>query len=270
VSVVSQNAIGAAALLRRDALLFLSYRGRVAMQLMTGFFTVVLFYYISRLVRVSAFKTADDYFAFAVIGVAIMEVVGSTLSLLPMKVRQELVAGTFERVVVSPFGPVGSIAAMTLFPLATALIMGAISVAFAGIVFGLPIEWSTAGFAVPASILAAAAFAPFALIVSAAVLAFKQAGAVTGFIVTGLSLVGGFFFPINLLPGWIQWTSDVQPFTPAVELLRHLIVGAPIGASVWVDVVKLVLFGAVLLPVGLLALKTAVRFGQRRGTIIEY
>ena len=270
MNVVQENAIGSAALLRRDVLLFLSYRGRLLTQFLAAFFSIVLFYYISRLVQVSAFKSPDEYFAFAVVGLAIMEVVGSTLSLLPMKIRQELVAGTFERVVVSPFGPVASIVAMTLFPLTMALMMGAVSLIFAGIVFGLPIEWTTVGFAVPAAVLAAAAFAPFALIVTAAVLAFKQAGAATGFIVTGLSLVGGFLFPVSLLPGWIQWASDVQPFTPAVELLRHLIVGTPIGTSVLVEVLKLVFFGAVLAPIGVMALRTAVRFSQRRGTIIEY
>ena len=270
MNVIRETATGAAALLRRDLLLFLSYRGRVVTQVFAAFFSVALFYYISRLVRVSVFTSPDDYFAYAVVGVAIMEIVGLTLSMLPLKVRQELVAGTFERVVVSPFGPIASIVAMMLFPLAIALVMGAVSLTFAAIVFGLPIEWSTAAYAVPAAVLAAAAFTPFALIVTAVVLAFKQAGAATGFIVTGLSLVGGFFFPVALLPSWIQWASRVQPFTPAVELLRHLLVGTPIGSSVGILVLKLFLFAAVLAPLGLLAVRAAVRFSQRRGTIIEY
>ena len=44
---------------------------------------------------------------------------------------------------------------------------------------------------------------------------------------------------------------DVQPFTPAVDLLRHLLVGQPLRASAWGDVAKLVGFSAVLLPLGL-------------------
>ena len=187
-------------MLRRDLLLFLSYRGRLVTQFFAAFFSVALFYYISRLVRVSIFTSPDDYFAFAVVGVVIMEIVGLTLSMLPLKVRQELVAGTFERVVVSPFGPIASIVAMMIFPLAVALLMGAVSLTFAAIVFGLPIEWSTAAYAVPAAVLAAAAFTPFALIVTAVVLAFKQAGAATGFIVTGLSLVGDSSSPWPCFP----------------------------------------------------------------------
>ena len=270
MSYLRESATGAGALLRRDVLLFLSYRARLISQVAAAFFTIVLFYYISRLVTVSAFKTPNDYFAFAVIGVAIMEVVGSTLSALPLKIRQELVAGTFERLVVSPFGAICSIVAATIFPLVVALVMGTLSLLFASLAFGLPLDWSTAGFAVPAGLLAAAAFLPFALLVSAVVLAFKQAGSLTGFLVTGLSLVGGFFFPVSLLPGWIQWTSDVQPFTPAVELLRHLLVDTPMAGSPARAVAKLGLFAIVLFPVGVWAVRTAIRYGQRKGTVTEY
>jgi ABC-2 type transport system permease protein len=89
-------------------------------------------------------------------------------------------------------------------------------------------------------------------------------------IVTGLSLVAGLYFPIALLPGWIQWTSDVQPFTPAVDLLRHLLVGTPMHGSAGVAVLKLAAFAAVMLPVAILLLRAAVDRGRRKGTITEY
>jgi ABC-2 type transport system permease protein len=62
----------------------------------------------------------------------------------------------------------------------------------------------------------------------------------------------------------------VQPFTPALELLRHLIVGAPLADPAWVAIVKLVGFAGVLLPAAMLFLGLAIRTAQRRGTIIEY
>jgi ABC-2 type transport system permease protein len=241
------------------------------LMLATSFVSIALFYYISRLVKVSQFESADAYFAFAVVGIAIMEVVSSTLSALPIRIRQELVAGTFERIVVSPLGAVSAVAAMTLFPLVLALITAASSIAFAAIVFGLELHWATVPLAVPVAVVAALAFTPFALLVAGAVLAFKQAGAASGFIVTGLSFVGGFLFPVSLLPSWIQWASEVQPFTPAVELLRHFLVNTPMdNGSVSAAMVKLVLFGVALFPVGIWVLKVSIRYGQRTGTVTEY
>ena len=88
-------------------------------------------------------------------------------------------------------------------------------------------------------------------------------------LVTLLMLVGGILFPIALLPDWIEWASNVQPLTPAADLLRHLVSGSPID-SVSSALLRLVVFAAVLLPVSVLLLGAAVRYGQRRGTVLEY
>ena len=40
----------------------------------------------------------------------------------------------------------------------------------------------------------------------------------------------------------------MQPFTPAVELLRHYLVGTPMEDPAWVNVAKLVGFAVVLVP----------------------
>ena len=257
-------------MVQRDWRLFVSYRTRFLTQLLSGFFSLVLFYYVSRIVGSRAFRTPDEYFAFAVVGLVVMGVLVSTLANLPMTLRQELVAGTLERLVVSPFGAVAAIAAMAWFPFALAFVNGLLTITVATLVFGLHLEWSTAALAVPVAALGALAFAPFALLVAGAVILVKQAGAGAGFIVTGISLAGGFFFPVALLPDWIEWVSKIQPFTPALDLLRHLLVGTPLSGSPWTPVVKLAAFAAVLLPLSLLLLRQAIRLAQRRGTIIEY
>ena len=62
---------------------------------------------------------------------------------------------------------------------------------------------------------------------AAAVVVFKQTNAGATFIVTGVTLLAGVYFPVALLPGWIEWASDVQPFTPALDLLRTRWSGRP-------------------------------------------
>lgn len=270
MSLVRQYADAAAGMIRRDATIFVTYRARFLTTVLSGLFSLALFYYISRLVNVSAFETPDDYFAFAVVGLVVLEVLAATLSLLPNSVRQELVAGTFERLVVSPFGAVGAITSMTVFPFLLALANGIFTLAVAAFVFGMPVEWKTAPLAIPVAFLGALAFAPFAIALAGTVLAVKQAGMGAGFVVTGISLVGGFFFPVALLPDWIEWLSEVQPFTPALDLLRNLLVGTPLETSAWTAIVKLLVFAAALFPVALAALNASLHFAQRRGTVIEY
>jgi ABC-2 type transport system permease protein len=256
-------------IVRRDAILFFSYRSQTFTQIVGLLFNLTVFFYISRLLTGETIETPGGYFAFVVVGLVIVQVLTTSMGITPTQVRQELVSGTIERFLVSAHGPVHGIVGMMLFPLASAFATGAIMLAIAAIVFGMPLE-PTAPLAIPVAALGALAFLPFALALVAAVIAFKQVASGAQFIVSGVAIVGGLYFPVTLLPGWIAWTADVQPFTPAADVLRHLLVGAPLADPIIVDLAKLVAFAAVLLPVGVLLLRAAVRYGQRVGTIAEY
>jgi ABC-2 type transport system permease protein len=123
---------------------------------------------------------------------------------------------------------------------------------------------------VPIGLLGAVAFAPFGLLMAAAVVLFKQTNAGATFFITGVTLLAGVYFPVALLPDWIEWASSVQPFTPAVDLLRHVLVGTRLRDPAWVELAKLVGFTAVLMPLSLAALRGALSRSRRKGTIIEY
>ena len=261
---------GVGAIFKRDLLIFMSYRTRLFSTLLSRAVSLVLFYYVSRLVTSKAVGSSDDYFAFVVVGLIIFGVLTSTLATPVATLRAELQAGTFERMVVSPFGAVRSIASLLAFPLALALLMGLLSLVFAGIAFHLGLRWATVPLAFPVAALGALAFAPFGLAMTAAVVVFKQTNAGATVIITGISLLAGVYFPISLLPGWIRWASDVQPFTPAVDLLRNLLVGTPLHGSALAELAKLAGFAVVTLPLGLLLLRAAVNRSRASGTIIEY
>ena len=65
--------------LKRDLAVFRSYRLRFPAQALTGFASVAVIYYISRLVSVQPFENPDQYFAFAVVGLVIVEILFSTM-----------------------------------------------------------------------------------------------------------------------------------------------------------------------------------------------
>jgi ABC-2 type transport system permease protein len=258
------------AIVRRDWMLFKSYPWRLPTTLLSILFSLSLFYFISRLVRVEAFASPDDYYAFVVVGLVILAVLTSTLSSPPAVIRQELVAGTLERLLLTPLGAVLGVASMLIFPLIFAAAQALLTLAIAALVFDLSLQWSTVPLALPVALLGAVAFMPFGLLLAATTVAFKQAVIGTGFVVGGISIIAGLYFPVTLLPDWIQWTSEIQPFTPSVDLLRHLLVGTPLEDPAWLELIKLAGFSAVLLPISISVLSWAVSRGQRRGTILEF
>ncbi|MFE7571495.1 ABC transporter permease [Streptomyces sp. NPDC057539] len=51
-----------------------------------------------------------------------------------------------------------------------------------------------------------------------------------------LPLISSAFVPIDAMPGWFQPIAEYQPFTPAIETLRGLLLGTEIGANGWLAV----------------------------------
>lgn len=267
-ATISGTAAAMWAIFRRDASMYMSYRMQMVTQQIAMLFSLLMFYYIAQLVRVPPFTEQGEYFAFVVVGIVIFGIVRSSLSI-PSTVRQELVAGTYERLVLSPFGGTGAVVAMMIFPLLYALFTAAVTLLLAAVVFGVDVQWGTAGLAIPIGVLGAMSFAPFALVFAAITLAFKQAPG-QGMIIALVSIVSGMYFPVDLLPNWLQWVSKVQPFTPTVDLMRHVLVGLPLSGTLSVDLIKLVVFAFLLVPVAIMLVSEAGRFSRRRGTVIEY
>lgn len=256
------------AVMKRDLIVYLSYRTRMVSQLLTAVFGITLFYYVSKLVHIRGF-TSVSYFGFVVVGIAVIGVIYSCFSV-PELLRQELVAGTFDRLLLSPFGAVRSVIAMALFPLINAFFVASLTLCLACILYGLQLHWLTVPLSVPVMGLALLAFLPFGLLFAALTVVIKQGSVGTTWVVALLAIVGGLYFPISLLPHWVQTASKLQPFTPATNVLRHFLVNSPVTGPLGTSLLKLAVFAAVLLPISLFILDRAIRFSQRRGTIIEY
>ncbi|MFE6593159.1 ABC transporter permease [Streptomyces sp. NPDC057781] len=48
-----------------------------------------------------------------------------------------------------------------------------------------------------------------------------------------LPLLSSAFVPVDAMPGWFQPVAEYQPFTPAIETLRGLLLGTEIGHNGW-------------------------------------
>jgi ABC-2 type transport system permease protein len=51
-----------------------------------------------------------------------------------------------------------------------------------------------------------------------------------------LPLISSAFVPIDAIPGWFQPIAEYQPFTPAIETLRGLLLGTEIGNNGWIAI----------------------------------
>ena len=149
-------------------------------------------------------------------------------------VRMELMQGNFERILISPMGPVWGVVAVAAFPIAYSTVFAGVMLALASLLFGVPLLVAGIAPALGVGILGALCLACIGLLFVGALIAFKSSLGAT-WVIAGLTLLGGAYFPLRLFPGWIRWTSDVQPYTPTVDLLRHLLIGTRPVEAVWIE-----------------------------------
>ncbi len=91
---------------------------------------------------------------------------------------------------------------------------------------GIP-PWPRLGGVVGVWILSLAGSYGFAFLLFGLTLRFKDAGSVVSILGNAAPLLGGVFFPVVLLPGFLRLLSYLFPFTYGVDALRALWLGTP-------------------------------------------
>src|SRR5947207_198639 len=110
-------------------------------------------------------------------------------------------------------------------------------------------------------------FASLGIAVAAFTVVFKRSAGLLGLLVAALALLGGVYFPIEVLPAPIEAIGRALPFTWGLDTARAALLGGD------VDGAKLAgLFGsvAVLLPLALLAFRVSVSWARRVGSLGQY
>jgi ABC-2 type transport system permease protein len=93
-----------------------------------------------------------------------------------------------------------------------------------------------------------------------------EKGMQLGFVAQGLMLVvSGVYYPVSVLPGWMQWIAKLSPATYALRGNRAQILhGADLA---WADVWPLLVIGALSIPLGLLVFRAGERYAKRHGKL---
>jgi ABC-2 type transport system permease protein len=262
------------AFVRRDFLVAWSYRMSFVSDLISLVGQVVVFYFIGQLVDSSKLPTFNGtsvtYLEFAAVGIALGVFIQFGLDRVSAAMRGEQLMGTLESVLMTPTTPstiqLGSVAFdLVYIPLRTAVFLGGVTLAFG-------LHFSAAGI-VPALLLLVA-FIPFVwglgVLTAALLLTFRRGSGLIGLGAVVLGLLSGVYFPLSLLPGWLEKIANVNPVAQAIGGMRDCLLGGATLADIASNFAYVVPFSAGSLAVGLGAFRLAVRRERRRGTLGLY
>jgi ABC-2 type transport system permease protein len=123
---------------------------------------------------------------------------------------------------------------------------------FAAVVvfIGIHIPNANYGAAVALLAIASVSFIGIGMMTAVLPLVSPEKGTQLGFVAQGLMLVvSGVYYPVSVLPEWMQWIAKISPATYALRGNREQILhGAGLA---WADVWPLLVIGAFSIPIGL-------------------
>jgi len=258
------------ALVRRDFRQARSYRLALVLDLLFGVANLLVFFYISRTFTNGAaidLGGAPSYFAFASVGIVITLVIGAASTGLAARIREEQLLGTLEALVVQPVSVPELSVGLAAYTFLFAMGRGAFYLLVAGLWLGADFgETSWTGLVV-ILLAATAAFSSLGGLLGAVVVVVKRGDALVGMVTYTMGILSGAFFPISVLPDWLEPIGAVLPTRFAFDGLRSAI----FEGSGWAgDALVLLVFSVVTVPIAVWFFGRALALARRAGTLTQY
>jgi ABC-2 type transport system permease protein len=256
------------AFLARDVFIARSYRVALAAELVTGLANLLLYYFISRtfMGTTADLGAAPDYFAYAAVGAALATVLHASMASTAVSIRHEQLTGTLEATVSQPVSPAALALGLSGLPFLGAGVRVAGYLVIASALLGLDLSNASLGGSIAVLLTTAAALCGLGISAAAMVLVVKRGDAISGMLSFTIVLLSGAFFPISVLPDWLQPIGEVLPTRFAFDGLRSALFG---GA--WADdVLWLSVYAVILAPLSVMAFSKALDHTRKAGTMAEY
>jgi ABC-2 type transport system permease protein len=247
-----------------------SYRLGFATGIFGAFWGLVGLRIVSKLVTGGIFAGAStSYFNFVVIGVLLVFILEPTATAGSLAVRQEQVQGTLEYVASLPVPRMVLGLCWSTYAFVQSFVFACI---ICGLTFLLGFRVSHVDVAAifATLVLTMVIFFAFGIMGTGLVLAFQQGGSLVVAFTALLTLLSGTLYPVSELPHWVQPLVHLSPLTYSLELLRSSLLANQPPTSYTGDLLALLAFAALLLPLSGIVLELAFRHAQRRGTLSTF
>jgi len=262
------------AFVKRDLLVEVSYRFPFLFQMAWTLLSISSYFFLARFIGSSTVPALDayggDYFAFVVIGVALHDYLTTALDAFARSIRDSQVAGTLEALLATQTSLPTIILSSAAYPFLWRSFNVVLYLVLGAGLFDLRLTSGKWAAAVLILILSVIVFSGLGILSASFTMVFKRSSPITLFF-GGLSwLLGGVFYPVTVMPEWLQLVSALLPITYAIEGMRASLLRAAPWSDLWRCIGPLMLLALVVLPLSLVSFHYATRHARITGTLAQY
>src|SRR5579871_3107792 len=198
------------------------------------------------------------------VGGVIWAFLGIIFEIVTETVAWERWEGTIEYTFMAPVSRPVHLIGMGVYAVIYGLVRAALVFAAVVLFIGIHVPHANYGAAVALLAIASVSFIGVGMMTAVLPLISPEKGTQLGFVAQGLMLVvSGVYYPVSVMPEWMQWIAKISPATYALRGDRASIIhGAGIA---WADVWPLLIIAVLATPIGLAIFNRGERYAKKHG-----
>jgi ABC-2 type transport system permease protein len=218
----------------------------------------------------AAVREYGDYLTFLLIGGVFSRYLSLGMKFFSRELEQEMVMGTVEPLMVTATSPALSLLGASAWILVEGILVLLLQLVVGALFFNADFSRANWLSAVVITALTLLALNSWGILSAGFVLVFKRADPLNWLVDLTTFIFSGVYFPISLLPIWLRVFSYLLPLTYALEGLRGAMMRGQALYEMREQVLALVVFNVLLIPLGLVVFRYALAYTKRNGSLGQY
>ena len=170
------------------------------------------------------------------VGAVVWAYLGIIFEILTETVAWERWEGTIEYTFMAPLSRPIHLFGMGLFAIVYGVIRAVLLFAVVALFFHLQLADANFAAALVVLVVASISFIGIGMMTAVLPLISPEKGTQLGFVAQGILLVvSGVYYPVSVLPEWMQWLAKISPATYALDGIRDAIINGADISAMWPD-----------------------------------
>lgn len=176
--------------------------------------------------------------------------------------------GTIEYTMMAPISRLTHMLGVSLFSIVYALMRTVLLLIALFLFFDVDLSHANAGGALAIILVGSLSFVGVGIMAAVLPLLFTERGEEMTFIISSLLLlVSGVYYPVSVLPGWMQAAANISPATYVLEGMRATILDGTSTSHLGQYLIPMAIIGALTLPLGMFVFTSVERYAKRTGRL---
>jgi ABC-2 type transport system permease protein len=262
------------AFITKDFISAASYKFSFLSQFVGIFVTALAWFFLSSLFGGAVSKHLDrydgDYFAFVIIGIAFANYLQVALRSFSASIRTAQTLGTLEAMLVTQTSIPTIIISSSLYNFILTSFRVVVYLGIGVFAFGLNIGKANYTAAIVVLLITIICFSSMGILSASFIMVLKKGNPLSWIFINLSWLLGGVYYPISVLPGWLEKFSYMLPITYSLEAMRLALLNGYSFRTLLPQIIPLLIFTVIMLPVSLYIFNFAVKRAKIEGSLVQY